>query len=162
MISEKMVKEINDQIQRELFSEYLYLQMAAYFKGENLDGFAHWMEVQAKEEHGHAMKFFNHLYERNAKVILQPIQQPKNDFKSPLDVFKYAYEHELTVTKNINNLMELAKKENDYASESFLKWYVDEQVEEEDSFLKIVTVLEKIKDSANALFMLDHELGKRE
>lgn len=162
MISEKMVKEINDQIQRELFSEYLYLQMAAYFKGENLDGFAHWMEVQAKEEHGHAMKFFNHLYERNAKVVLQPIQQPKNDFKSPLDVFKYAYEHELTVTKNINNLMELAKKENDYASESFLKWYVDEQVEEEDSFLKIVTILEKIKDSANALFMLDHELGKRE
>lgn len=162
MISEKMVKEINDQIQRELFSEYLYLQMAAYFKGENLDGFAHWMEVQAKEEHGHAMKFFNHLYERNAKVVLQPIQQPKNDFKSPLDVFKYAYEHELTVTKNINNLMELAKKENDYASESFLKWYVDEQVEEEDSFLKILTILEKIKDSANALFMLDHELGKRE
>jgi ferritin len=162
MISEKMVKEINDQIQRELFSEYLYLQMAAYFKGENLDGFAHWMEVQAKEEHGHAMKFFNHLYERNAKVVLQPIQQPKNDFKSPLDVFKYAYEHELTVTKNINNLMELAKKENDYASESFLKWYVDEQVEEEDSFLRILTILEKIKDSANALFMLDHELGKRE
>ncbi|MEO0281174.1 MAG: ferritin [candidate division WOR-3 bacterium] len=162
MISEKMVKEINDQIQRELFSEYLYLQMAAYFKGENLDGFAHWMEVQAKEEHGHAMKFFNHLYERNAKVILQPIQQPKNDFKSPLDVFKYGYEHELTVTKNIHNLMELAKKENDYASESFLKWYVDEQVEEEDSFLKIVTILEKIKDSTNALYMLDHELGKRE
>ncbi|MDI6701139.1 MAG: ferritin [bacterium] len=162
MISEKMVKEINDQIQRELFSEYLYLQMAAYFKGENLDGFAHWMEVQAREEHNHAMKFFNHLYERGAKVVLQPIQQPKNDFKSPLDTFKYAYEHELTVTKNINNLMELAKKENDYASESFLKWYVDEQVEEEDSFLKIVSLLEKIKDSSNALFMLNNELGKRE
>ncbi|HAF07760.1 MAG: Ferritin Dps family protein [candidate division TA06 bacterium 32_111] len=162
MISEKMVKEINDQIQRELFSEYLYLQMAAYFKGENLDGFAHWIEVQAREEHTHAMKFFNHLYERGAKVVLQPIQQPKNDFKSPLDTFKYAYEHELTVTKNINNLMELAKKENDYASESFLKWYVDEQVEEEDSFLKIVSLLEKIKDSSNALFMLNNELGKRE
>lgn len=162
MISEKMVKEINDQIQRELFSEYLYLQMAAYFKGENLDGFAHWMEVQAREEHIHAMKFFNHLYDRGAKVVLQPIQQPKNDFKSPLDTFKYAYEHELTVTKNINNLMEIAKKENDYASESFLKWYVDEQVEEEDSFLKIVSILEKIKDSTNALFMLNSELGKRE
>lgn len=162
MISEKMAKEINDQIQRELFSEYLYLQMVAYFKGENLDGFAHWMEIQAKEEHNHAMKFFNYLYERNSKVELLSIEKPKNDFKTPLDVFKYAYQHELTVTKNINNLMELAKKENDYASESFLKWYVDEQVEEEDSFLKIVNILEKIKDSSNALYMLDNELSKRE
>ncbi|MDD3802847.1 MAG: ferritin [bacterium] len=162
MISKKMAKEINDQIQRELFSEYLYLQMAAFLKGENFDGMAKWMTIQAKEEHSHAMKFFEFLYDRGENVILQKIDSPKNDFKSVLEVFKYAYGHELTVTKNINNLMALAKKENDYASESFLKWYVDEQVEEEASFDKIVKILQKIKDSGNGLIMLDKQLGKRE
>lgn len=161
MISKKMVKEINDQIQRELFSEYLYLQMAAFFKGENLDGFAKWMMIQAKEENAHAMKFYEHLYERGEEVKLQAIPAPKADYKNPLDVFKFAYNHELTVTKNISNLMNLAKKESDYASESFLKWFVDEQVEEEDSFDKIVKMLEKIKESPNALYMLDHQLSKR-
>jgi len=162
MISKKMAKEVNDQIQRELFSEYLYMQMAAYFKGENYDGMAKWMMIQAKEEHSHAMKFFEFLYERGADVTLQKIESPKSDYKSPLDVFKYAYGHELTVTKNINNLMAIAKKEDDYASESFLKWYVDEQVEEEDSFMKIAKLLERIKDSANGLIMLDKQLSKRE
>jgi len=162
MISKKMVKEVNDQIQRELFSEYLYLQMAAFFKGENFDGFAKWMTIQAREEHSHAMKFYDFLYERGASVELQKIEAPKSNFKDALDVFKYAYNHELTVTKNISNLMALAKKEDDYASESFLRWYVDEQVEEEASFDRIVKMLVKIKDSANGLFMLDKQLGKRE
>lgn len=162
MISKKMIKEINDQIQRELFSEYLYMQMSAYFKGENLGGFAHWMEVQAREEHMHAMKFFNHLYERGGEVILQAIEKPKNSFKSPHEVFEYAYSHELQVTKNIENLMSLAKKENDFASESFLKWYIDEQVEEESSFITVMQMLSKIKDNTGALFMLDSHMGKRE
>ncbi|MGE3062182.1 MAG: ferritin [bacterium] len=162
MISKKMVKEVNDQIQRELFSEYLYMQMAAFFKGENLDGFARWMMIQAKEEHSHAMKFLDFLYERGASVELQKLDAPKNSFKDALDVFKYAYNHELTVTRNISTLMTLAKNENDYASESFLRWYVDEQVEEEASFDRIVKMLVKIKDSANGLLMLDKQLGTRE
>lgn len=162
MISKKMIKEINDQIQRELFSEYLYMQMAAYFKGENLGGFAHWMEVQAKEEHMHAMKFFNYIYERGGDVVLQPIEKPKSSFKSVHEVFEYAYSHELQVTKNIENLMTLAKKESDYASESFLKWYIDEQVEEESSFITVIQLLSKIKDNSGALFMLDAQMGKRE
>ncbi|HAV92134.1 TPA: ferritin [candidate division WOR-3 bacterium] len=161
MISKKMVKEINDQIQRELYSEYLYLQMAAFFKGENLDGFSKWMIFQAKEEHTHAMKFYEHLYERGEQVTFQAISAPKADYKNPLDVFKFAYNHELTVTKNISNLMSLAKKESDYATESFIKWFVDEQVEEEASFDKIVRILEKIKESSNALYMLDNQLSKR-
>lgn len=162
MISKKMAKEINDQIQRELFSEYLYMQMSAYCKDQNLDGFAKWMSVQAKEERAHAVKFFDYLYERGGSVVLQKIEAPKNEFKSILDVFKFGYSHELGVTKNIESLMSSAKKENDYASESFLQWYINEQVEEEASFDKIVKVLEKIKESPNALYMLDHQLGKRE
>lgn len=161
MISKKLEKAINDQINRELFSEYLYTSMQAWFANENLDGFANWMEVQSKEEHFHAMKFFNYLIERGGKVVLQAIEKPETNFGNPLKAFKMALEHEQYITKNINNLMDIAIKENDHASRSFLQWYVDEQVEEEASAEKIVSRLTMLGDHMHGIFMLDSELGKR-
>ncbi|MDZ4182677.1 MAG: ferritin [Candidatus Cloacimonadaceae bacterium] len=161
MISKTLEKAINEQINKELFSEYLYISMQAWFAGENLDGFANWMDAQGKEERFHAMKFFNYLLDRGAKVKLMAIEQPTIDFGNPLKAFKMALEHEQFVTKSINNLMDLATKEKDHATKSFLQWYVDEQVEEEAAADKIVGKLKMIGDNMQGIFMLDNELGQR-
>lgn len=161
MISEKLVKAINEQINKELFSEYLYLAMQAWFANESLDGMAVWMNAQAQEEHFHAMKFFNYLVERGGRVILKAIEQPTVDFESPLQIFQMALEHEQFVTKSINELMDLAIKENDHATRSFLQWYVDEQVEEEASVDKIVNMLKRVGDHGHGIMMIDRDLGSR-
>ncbi|OHB51508.1 MAG: ferritin [Planctomycetes bacterium GWF2_41_51] len=161
MISEKMVKALNDQVNAELYSAYIYYAMQAYFHSVNLNGFANWMNVQTKEEMSHAAKIFDFLNERNARVELAAIEKPQKDWKNALDVFEAAYKHEQYVTGRINCLTELAKNEKDYATESFLKWYIDEQVEEEANALKIVEMLKMAKDSTGALLMLDHQLAKR-
>lgn len=161
MISKTLEQAINEQINRELFSEYLYVSMQAWFSHENLDGMANWMKVQAQEEHFHAMKFFDWLLERGGKVELLAIAKPDVDFGSPLKAFKAAYEHEQYITKSINELMDIAIRENDHASKSFLQWYVDEQVEEEANADRIVSQLEMIGDNMHAIFMLDRELGTR-
>lgn len=161
MISKTLEKAINEQINKELFSEYLYISMQAWFAGENLDGFANWMDAQGKEERFHAMKFFNYLLDRGAKVKLMALEQPTIDFGNPLKAFKMALEHEQFVTKSINNLMDLATKEKDHATKSFLQWYVDEQVEEEAAAEKIVSKLKMIGDNMQGIFMLDNELGQR-
>ncbi len=161
MISKGLERAINEQINRELFSEYLYISMQAWFANENLDGFAHWMEVQSQEERFHAMKFFNYLIERGGKVELLAIEKPEVDFGNPLKAFKMALEHEKYITKNINDLMDIAIAENDHASKGLLQWYVDEQVEEEASADRIVHRLEMIGDNMQGIFMLDTELGKR-
>lgn len=161
MISKAMEKAINEQINRELFSEYLYISMQAWFAGENLDGFATWMDAQGKEERFHAMKFYNYLLDRGGRVELMAIDQPETKFKNPLTAFKKALEHERFVTKSINNLMDLAIKEKDHATKSFLQWFVDEQVEEEATAEKIVGKLTMIGDNMQGVFMLDAELGQR-
>lgn len=162
MISKTLQNQINEQIKNELESAYLYAAMVAYFKAEGLDGMAHWMEVQTKEEIGHAKKFFDYLFERGGVAELKPLQVLKTKWNSPLEAFKDAYQHEQFVTSKINELVELAITEKDWAARSFLDWYVDEQVEEEDSVLKVVQMLERIGSAGQALLMVDNVLGKRE
>lgn len=161
MISKKLQDAINAQINRELFSEYLYISMQAWFANQNLDGFATWMDAQGKEERFHAMKFFNFLIERGGKVELKALEGPTVDFKNPLAIFKAAFKHEQFISKNINDLMELAIKEKDHSARGLLQWYVDEQVEEEATFDKVVHQLEMIKDDPHAMFMMDNQLGTR-
>jgi ferritin len=160
-IKGKVGKALNKQINAELYSSYLYLAMAAYFESRNWMGFAHWMEVQSKEENEHAMKFYGYVLERGGEVILEDIKASEANWKTPLSVFEAVYEHELKVTGLINGILKVARDENDAATESMLKWFIDEQVEEEANAKLIVEKLKLIKDSANGLFMLDHELGER-
>jgi len=162
MIAEKMQGAMNEQINAELYSAYLYLAMAAYFEDRNLKGMAHWMEKQAAEEYAHAKKFYDFIFERGGRVTLKAIASPPAAWKSPLDVFREAYAHEQKVTGLIYALVELAAAEKDHAASVLLDWYVAEQVEEEASASEIVAQLEVVKDSPPALFMLDGRLGQRE
>jgi ferritin len=161
MISEKLQDAINEQINRELYSGYLYLSMAAYFDSMNLPGFAKFMRVQEEEERFHAMKFYDFLNERGGRVVLKKIAQPEVDFDSPVEVFELSLKHEQFVTKSINELMDLAIAENDHATKSFLNWYVDEQVEEEDTMDGIVNKLKLIGGKGHGMLMMDKELGAR-
>ena len=160
-IKDKVTKAINKQINAELYSSYLYLAMAAYFEAKNWQGFASWMKIQSKEENSHAMKFYDYVLERGGEVVLEDIKAEDTNWKTPLDVFEAVYGHELKVTALINDLLKVARQEQDAATESLLKWFIDEQVEEEAHAKQIVDKLKLIKDSTNGLFMLDHELGER-
>jgi len=161
MISDKMQKALNEQINKEFYSAYLYLGMAAYFQEANLGGFSRWMRLQAQEEQAHALKIFDYIFERRGSVKLQAIDLPPTKWSSPLAVFKEVFKHETVVTKSIHNLVELAAKERDHAAVAFLQWFVNEQVEEESNADEIVTKLEMACDAPGALLMLDRELGKR-
>ena len=161
MISEKMQQAINEQINAELHSAYLYLSMAAYFQNENLPGFAGWMTAQAQEEMVHAMKFFRFLCERGGRVLLEAIAAPQRQWDSPAAAFEAALAHERYITGRINDLLALARSENDPASEIFLQWYVTEQVEEEASAESVVSRLKLTAGAPGGLFMLDRELGQR-
>jgi ferritin len=161
MLSRKMQDAINEQINKELYSAYMYLSMAAYCEDANLPGSAHWMRAQANEEMEHAMKFFGYVNERGGRVILKAIDQPSVEFQGLLDVFERTLEHEQYVTSLIDNLYTLALEERDYASQSFLQWFIDEQVEEEASATEIVETLKMIGDKGHALVMLDRQLGSR-
>jgi ferritin len=161
MISKTMQDATNEQINKELYSSYLYLSMAAYFESKNLPGFAKWMRVQADEETKHGMKFFQHLVDRGGRVLLKAIAAPGTEWKSNLEVFKEAQAHEAAVSTSINSLYELAIKEKDYPSQVLLQWYITEQVEEEKNVAEIVQQLELIDAHGTAVLMLDHQLGKR-
>ncbi|MEF8848488.1 MAG: ferritin [Candidatus Thermoplasmatota archaeon] len=161
MIKEKIEEAINNQINAELWSAYLYLSMSTYFESKSLGGFANWMRNQAQEEVAHAMRFYNYVNDRGGRVKLQPIEKVPTDWKSPLDVFQETYKHEQKVTEMINDLVDLASKENDHATYNMLQWFVEEQVEEEDSAEEIVEKLKLIGDSGNGLLRLDKELGQR-
>ena len=161
MIGKRMQDAINDQIQAEMYSSYLYLSMSAYFHSINMDGMANWMEVQAREENGHAMRFFQHIVDRGGRVELMQIDKPKTKWTSPLEAFQDAYKHEQYITNRINNLVKVATEENDNPAIILLQWFVNEQVEEEANTSKIVERLERIGNSSNALFMLDRNLGER-
>jgi len=161
MLSEKMNVAINEQINKELFSEYLYLSMSAWFESEGLPGFASWMAVQAQEEHFHAMKLYGYINERGGRVILEAIDKPESEFGNPAKAFDATMEHEQFITSSINGLVDLAIELKDHATNQFLQWYVEEQVEEEASAQGIIDKLKWIGDNGNALLMMDRELGAR-
>jgi ferritin len=161
MISKKMEKALNEQVNAELFSAYLYLSMEAYFKSLNLNGFANWMRVQTQEEVAHAMKIYEFINERGGRIILKAIDGPDTEWESPLEVFKAVYEHEQKVTGLINNLVNLAIEEKDHATNTFLQWFVNEQVEEESSADDMVQQLKMMEKAPGGMFMLDRELAQR-
>ncbi len=156
-----MVNAINKQLNAELYSAYLYLSMGAYFESIDLSGFANWMRVQAQEELSHAMKFYDHLVQRGARVTLGVIEAPPTEWDSPLAVFDHVYKHEQMVTGLINKLVDLAISLSDHATHNFLQWYVAEQVEEEESASGVLQKVKLAGDDSSGLLMLDQELARR-
>ena len=152
---------VNKQINEEFFSSYLYLSMAGFFESQNLKGFANWMRVQAKEENDHAMGLYNHLLERGGKVELGEIKKPTTEFPNVLTVFEETLKHEQYITKLIHELYELTYTEKDFALQSFLKWYIDEQVEEEANVQELIEKIKMLGGKGDALYLLDRELLTR-
>ena len=161
MLNSKVEKALNEQVNAEFFSAYLYLAMVAYFQDKNLPGFANWMTVQNQEETFHAMKFFNYISERGGRVVLDAIEKPQFDWKSPLDAMEAAQKHEAYITERINNLVNIATEEKDHATKSFLNWFVDEQVEEEDNVNNVVQKLRLLGNDGGGMFMMDRDLATR-
>ena len=161
MLSDKMLKELNNQIQEEMYSAYLYLSMAAWFESINLKGFAKWMYVQFSEEQKHAKKFYGYIYDRQGVVKLLALKEPPSTWDSPLAAFQDAYKHEQHITGRIHMLVDLAVQEKDRATQVFLDWFVNEQVEEEASTSEIAEILKKVGDSPQGLFMVNHQLAER-
>ncbi len=161
MLKANVQEALNNQINAEIASAYLYLSMAAYFESKNFRGLAKWMEVQAREEWVHAMKIFHQVNQRNGRVILKQIDAPQTEWRSVLEVFEQTLSHELKVTEKIHALVKLATSECDYATLAFLQWFVTEQVEEETTATEIVERLKLIGESHVGLMMLDGQLGAR-
>jgi ferritin len=161
MIGEKMQDALNEQINAELYSAYLYLSMVAYFESVSLPGFANWMRVQTQEELTHAMKIYDYVNERGGRVTLKSIGEPPTEWKSPLAAFEDAYKHEQKVTGLINGLVNLAIEEKDHAANMFLQWFVNEQVEEENNADTIVRKLKLMADAPGGIYMIDNEMGQR-
>lgn len=161
MIDRKMQDALNEQINAELYSAYLYLSMGAYFEAGNLPGFANWMRVQFQEEQDHAMKIYDYLNECGGRVTLKAIDEPPAKWDSPLAVFQETLKHEQKVTSLINDLVYLARDLKDNATEVFLQWFVSEQVEEEKSADEILQKLKLLADAPGQMYMMDKELGQR-
>jgi len=162
MISKTMQDAINKQINKELFSSYLYLSMVAYFEDNDLPGVAHWLRLQSNEEIEHGMKFFNFLVERGGTVKLGALEEPKAEWTSSMNAFEEVLKHEQFITASINTLYELALAEKDYPTQVLLQWFINEQVEEEANANEIISKLKMIENKGTAVLMLDKELGKRE
>ena len=161
MLSEKMQAALNNQLNAELYSSYLYLAMHAYFKSINLEGFANWMHFQAQEELTHAMKFYDFIIQRSGGVQLKQVDAPPAQWQSPLAVFEATLEHEQKVTGLINDLVEKALEARDHATNIFLQWFVSEQVEEEENVSGVLEQLKLMGEAKGGLFMIDRELAKR-
>lgn len=161
MLSEKMTEALNSQINKEMYSAYLYMAMSAHSTYSGLDGFANWFMVQYQEEMTHAMRIYNYLKDQGARIDLQAIDQPPVEFGTPLDMFEKTLAHEQFVTKSINDLVTLANEEKDYATGIFLQWFVTEQIEEESNDNEIIGKLKLAGEDGNGLFMIDKELGAR-
>ncbi len=157
----KIEEAFNQQLNEELYSAYLYLAISAHFEAENLKGMANWMRVQAQEEVTHAMKFYHFIIDRDGKVTLTEIRTPKASWKSPEDAFSDALSHEKKISSLINDLVDLSLKENEHAANTFLQWFVNEQVEEEANAKEILDKLKFVGDNKVAQFMIDNELGQR-
>jgi len=161
MLKDPIEKELNKQLNAELYSEYLYLSIAAYYEAEGLPGFASWMRAQANEENAHAMRIYDFIIERDGRVTLDSIDSPPMEWSSPTDAFEAAYDHEVEITEMIDDLVAFAREENDNATENMLQWFVAEQVEEEATAQDILDKLEYVGDDGPGLLMVDQELGKR-
>ncbi len=162
MLKKNIEDLMNAQVAHELDAAHVYLSMSAYLESINMPGFAQWMRIQAQEEIGHAMRFYTHIIDRNGRVRLDALPKPPVEFDSPLDVAKKALAHEEKVTGQINAIYDLAVQEKDYASQSFLKWFVDEQIEEEKNAGVLIQQFEMVGGEKAALYMLDKELGGRQ
>jgi ferritin len=162
MLSDRIQKALNGQLNAEIYSSYLYLSMNAYFKSASLDGFANWMTAQAQEELLHAMKFYDFIHQRGGRVLLTAIDTPPTDWDSPLAVFEDTLQHEQKVTGFINELVEIAMEEHDHATQIFLQWFVTEQVEEEESVGRVLEQLKLLGDARQGLFMMDREMASRQ
>ncbi|MGA7719781.1 MAG: ferritin [Ignavibacteriaceae bacterium] len=161
MLNEKIQKALNQQLNLELSSSYEYLAMSAFFESLNFTGFASWMRIQSQEETGHGNKIYDYILQTGGKIELAQINAPSLQYKTPKDVFEATYKHEQKVTASIHNLVGLAIDAKDYATNNFLQWFVNEQVEEEANASKILERIKMIEDSKGGLLYLDKELGKR-
>ena len=161
MLSKELEKALNEQINAELWSAYLYLSMSMHFASEGYNGIANWFQIQFKEEQDHATIFMNYINSRDGKVLLAPIEGVDTEWASPIDAFKATLAHEQKVTALINDLYALAEAEHDYATRGKLDWFVAEQVEEEESCKNIIDRLKLIGDNGMAIYMLDQELASR-
>ncbi len=160
-LKDKMEKAINDQIKAELFSAYLYKSMASWFESEDFPGMANWMNIQSKEEMDHAMKFYDYVVERGGRVVFQAIEAPQSSWKSPLEAFEAALDHEKYISGRIDDLMDMSIEEKDHATRIMLNWFVEEQVEEEDNASRNVSRVRMLQDSKRGMYMLDREFADR-
>jgi len=162
MLAKDLQNALNEQLNKELYSEYLYLSISAYCAEKDLDGISSFFAIQAREEHSHALKIFSYILNRGGEIELKDIKAPKEEFKGVVDVFEKTLEHEKFITKSIDELVNLSIKNNDHSMTSFLQWYVDEQVEEESTFTKLLGKIKLVGEKGASLLMIDAELGKRQ
>lgn len=160
-MNKKMLKILNEQINKEMHSAHLYLSMNAYLNSKNLPGFSNYMRVQYQEEMSHALKLFDYLLERGEKVKLEKVEAVKIEWKDPIDVFEDTYKHEKFITKSINEILEIAHEVRDYATINMLQWYINEQVEEEAHVSSVLEQLKMVEGKGTGLFMLDREMQNR-
>lgn len=161
MITKRIEKLLNEQITRELYSVNLYLSISSYFMDMELDGFANFFRQQAQEENVHAMKQFDYIHQVDGKVTLGAIDAPQSEFANIMEAFQVSMKHEQMVTKSIHEIVKAAMEENDYATHTFLQWFVTEQVEEEGLIRNLIRKLEMVGDNSSALYLLNEELGRR-
>lgn len=161
-MNKKIADLLNDQVNMEFYSAYLYLEMTNYFNGRGLEGFAHWYRVQAHEECEHALKIVDYLHEEDVAVHLAPIAKPEARFSCDMDVANDALKHEMAVTRSIHNIYELATDQHDYRTLRFLDWFVTEQAEEEKNARDMVCNIRLFGNNGEALYLLNRDLGKRE
>ena len=161
MLSKKLLQGLNDQINFEFYSSYTYLAMAGYCESIDLSGFANFFRVQAKEELDHAMKLYDYVYQKNGSVVLEQVNKPQGDYDGIIDVFEKGYEHEQLVTRKIYELTDIAYEEREHSTISLLKWFIDEQVEEENNFSSLVKRVRRIEDNPAGLYLMDDELATR-
>jgi ferritin len=161
MISKKMEQMLNDQYNKEVYSAHLYLSMCSYFLDRDLDGFANYFKIQSKEELMHAEKQFEYVHDVDGKITMGAIEAPGNEFESIIDCFQQTLAHEKEVTQSIYGLVKQALAEGDFATHTFLQWFITEQVEEESSVKALLKKLEMIGDNSSALYLLNDELLKR-
>lgn len=161
MLSTEMTRMLNDQINMELYSGYLYLEMATYYREYGLDGFAHWFEVQVQEEYDHAMLIRQYLINNDQGVELASLENPTTEFKDPHAPIKVGYDHEQVITASIHKIYDLAIEEKDYRTQEFLNWFIQEQAEEEANFMGLLVKYDLFARKEGNLYALDQEFAKR-
>lgn len=162
MIEENVKEILNEQINKEFYSAYLYLAMSAYLSEIGLYGFCRWTKIQAWEEIDHGMILFEYLIKQNSKIELKKVKAPEINFENPKQIFEQIYAHEKSITEAINNIAKLTENECDLATRKFIDWYLEEQIEEEDSIRKILAKMNIFGTEKSSLYLLDKELGQRE